>query len=104
MKLGDYFLMIRNLGSLLEYVYYFFCSGIDEISGKLKIIYYYNILGNVMKQLFLIFFGFGLCFEQLGKIQEVILFDGDLIVKNDVDLEIDLLRVEVERVVWLDEL
>ena len=104
MKPGDHLLMTRNQGSSLEYAHHFLCSGIDEISGKPKIIHYYNTPGNAMKQLFPTSLGSGSCLEQLGKIQEATLPDGDLIAKNDVDSETDLLRVEVERVVWPDEL
>ena len=104
MKPGDHLLMTRNPGSSLEYAHHFLCSGIDEISGKPKIIHYYNTPGNAMKQLFPTSLGSGSCLEQLGKIQEATLPDGDLIAKNDVDSETDLLRVEVERVVWPDEL
>lgn len=104
MKPGDHLLMTRNLGSSLEYAHHFLCSGIDEISGKPKIIHYYNTLGNAMKQLFPTSLGSGTCLEKLGEIQEATLPDGDLIAKNDVDSETDLLRVEVERVVWPDEL
>ena len=104
MKPGDHLLMTRNPGSSLEYAHHFLCSGIDEISGKPKIIHYYNTPGNAMKQLFPTSLGSGSCLEQLGEIQEATLPDGDLIAKNDVDSETDLLRVEVERVVWPDEL
>ena len=104
MKPGDHLLMTRNQGSSLEYAHHFLCSGIDEISGKPKIIHYYNTPGNAMKQLFPTSLGSGSCLEQLGEIQEATLPDGDLIAKNDVDSETDLLRVEVERVVWPDEL
>ena len=104
MKPGDHLLMTRNLGSSLEYAHHFLCSGIDEISGKPTIIHYYNTPGNAMKQLFPTSLGSGSCLEQLGEIQEATLPDGDLIAKNDVDSETDLLRVEVERVVWPDEL
>ena len=106
MKPGDHLLMTRNQGSSLEYAHHFLCSGIDEISGKPKIIHYYNTPGNAMKQLFPTSLGSGSCLEQLGKIQEATLPDGDLIAKNDVDSETDLLSVEVqvERVVWPDEL
>ena len=104
MKPGDHLLMTRNPGSSLEYAHHFLCSGIDEISGKPKIIHYYKTPGNAMKQLFPTSLGSGSCLEQLGKIQEATLPDGDLIAKNDVDSETDLLRVEVERVVWPDEL
>ena len=104
MKPGDHLLMTRNPGSSLEYAHHFLCSGIDEISGKPKIIHYYNTLGNAMKQLFPTSLGSGTCLEKLGEIQEATLPDGDLIAKNDVDSETDLLRVEVERVVWPDEL
>ena len=106
MKPGDHLLMTRNPGSSLEYAHHFLCSGIDEISGKPKIIHYYNTLGNAIKQLFPTSLGSGTCLEQLGEIQEATLPDGDLIAKNDVDSETDLLSVEVqvERVVWPDEL
>ncbi|XP_058954187.2 uncharacterized protein [Pocillopora verrucosa] len=104
MKPGDHLLMTRNLGSSLEYAHHFLCSGIDEISGKPTIIHYYNTPGNAMKQLFPTSLGSGSCLEQLGEIQQATLPDGDLIAKNDVDSETDLLRVEVERVVWPDEL
>ena len=104
MKPGDHLLKTVNPGNLLEYAHHFLCSGIDEISGKPKIIHYYNTPGNAMKQLFPTSLGSGSCLEQLGKIQEATLPDGDLIAKNDVDSETDLLRVEVERVVWPDEL
>ena len=104
MKPGDHLLMTRNQGSSLEYAHHFLCSRIDEISGKPKIIHYYNTPGNAMKQLFPTSLGSGSCLEQLGEIQQATLPDGDLIAKNDVDSETDLLRVEVERVVWPDEL
>ena len=104
MKPGDHLLKTVNPGNLLEYAHHFLCSGIDEISGKPKIIHYYNTPGNAMKQLFPTSLGSGSCLEQLGEIQEATLPDGDLIAKNDVDSETDLLRVEVERVVWPDEL
>ena len=104
MKPGDHLLMTRNPGSSLEYAHHFLCSGIDEISGKPKIIHYYNTTKNAMKQMFLSFLGSGSCLEQLGKIQEVTLPDEDLIAKSDIDSETDLLRVQVERVVWPDEL
>ena len=104
MKPGDHLLMTRNPGSSLEYAHHFLCSGIDEISGKPKIIHYYNTPGNAMKQLFPTSLGSGSCLEQLAEIQETTLPDGDLIAKNDDDSDPDLLRVEVERVVWPDEL
>ena len=104
MKPGDHLLMTRNPGSWLEYEHHFLCSGIDEISGKPKIIHYYNTPGNVMKQLLPTSLGSGSCLGKLGKIQEVTLPHKDFIAINDVDSETDLLRVEVERVVWPDEL
>ena len=104
MKPGDHLLKTVNPGNLLEYAHHFLCSGIDEISGKPKIIHYYNTPGNAMKQLFPTSLGSGSCLEQLGEIQETTLPDGDLIAENDDDSEPDLLRVEVERVVWPDEL
>ena len=104
MKPGDHLLKTVNPGNLLEYAHHFLCSGIDEISGKPTIIHYYNTPGNAMKQLFPTSLGSGSCLEQLGEIQQATLPDGDLIAKSDVDSETDLLRVEVERVVWPDEL
>lgn len=106
MKPGDHLLMTVFPGKWYEYAHHFLCSGIDEMSGKPKIIHYYNTTKNAMKQMFPSFLGSGSCLEQLGKIQEVTLPDGDLIKENDIDSETDLLSVEVqvERVVWPDEL
>ena len=106
MKPGDHLLKTVNLLNLVKYAHHFLCSGIDEMSGKPKIIHYYNTTENAMKQMFPSFLGSGSCLEQLGKVQEVTLPDGDLIKENDIDSETDLLSVEVqvERVVWPDEL
>lgn len=104
MELGDHLLMTRNRGTSLEYAHHFLCSGKDELSGKPKIIQYYNTPRNAMKQLFPTSLGSGSCLEQLGMIQEMALPDGDLIAESDIDSETDLLRVEVERVVWPEEL
>lgn len=104
MKPGDHLLMTRNRGTSLEYAHHFLCSGKDEMSGKPKIIHYYNTPRNFMKQKFPTSLGSGSCLEQLGMIQEMALPDGDLIAESYVDPETDLLRVEVERVVWPQKL
>ena len=104
MKPGDHLLMTRNKGGWFEYEHHFLCSGTGVISGKPKIIHYYNTPGNAVKQLFPTSLGSGSCLAQLGKIQEVTLPDEDVIKENDIDSETGLLTVEVERVVWPDEL
>ena len=42
MKPGDHLLMTVFPGKWYEYAHHFLCSGIDEMSGKPKIIHYYN--------------------------------------------------------------
>ena len=104
MKPGDHLLMTRNRGTSLEYAHHFLCIEIDEISGERKIIHY--TAKDAFQQFFLVSLGSGSCLEQLGIIKKATLPDGDLIAKSDVDPKTtELLNgVEVERVVWPEEL
>lgn len=104
LKPGDHLLMTRNRGTSLEYAHHFLCIEIDETSAERKIIHY--TAKDAFQQFFLVSFGSGSCLEQLGIIKKATLPDGDLIAKSDVDPKTtELLNgVEVERVVWPEEL
>ncbi|XP_022784481.1 uncharacterized protein LOC111325044 [Stylophora pistillata] len=106
MKQGDHLLRTYYRGTPIEYAHHFICIGRDEKSRKPKIIHYYNTTWNAIKQMFPTLLGLGSRLEELGIIQEVTLPDGYLIAKSDVDPKTtELLNgVEVERVVWPEEL
>ena len=83
------------------YYHHFLCTGSDE-KGQPKIIHYYNTPRNAIAQLFTTYsFGSGSALGQVGIIQEFALPNKDFIASES---ELQEEGVEVERVVWPDEL